>query len=413
MHLDQLRNVQELLIAAFHAGDGGVDDGAISFGTLAPLLGALAALFAGRGLTGDYLVVVDNELAPHLDAIRAAVRGLAAVEMPSPARAEVDTLRQYLEILEYRSDKRIDLQRVDQMAGRIRAHRIGALHGIERLIAVLIGKRLDRAPRFAVFRDELVDGGEGPELIVIPAGEFLMGSPESEAALKNADDPAWDDEIVKGQGKRAMQIARRFALGRYPVTFEDYDAFLEATKAERQRAKDEADDQEWGRGQRPVIHVSWDDAQAYCDWLNRMTGLNGEFGYRLPSEAEWEYACRAGTQTRRWWGDEWDPTKANGDDSFEGGKTSPVGRYAPNSWGLHDMIGNVDEWCADGYAKNISDLPPGGAPYSEVPDSTESYRVLRGGSWSNNPLNLRSAIRDRDRPGDRYSSVGFRVARTL
>jgi formylglycine-generating enzyme required for sulfatase activity len=413
MHLDQLRNAQELLVVVFYGGDGRVDDGAISFGTLAPLLRALSALFAGKELTTDYLVVVDNELAPYVDAIRMAIGGLATVQMPSPARAEVDTLGKYLQILEHRSDKRIDLQRVDGMAARIRSHRIGALHSIERLVAILIGKRLDRAPRFAVFRDAFVDGGEGPELIIIPAGEFQMGSAESEANLKG-DDQAYDDEIVKGQGKRPMRIARRFALGRYPVTFEEYDAFLEATSAKRKHGKDEADDHNWGRGRRPVINVSWDDAQAYCDWLNQMTGLHGEVGYRLPSEAEWEYACRAGTQTRRWWGDQWDPAKANGSRSFEGGRTSPVGHYAANPWGLYDMIGNVEEWCADQYVGNISDLPPDGSPYQGSGESKPSSRVLRGGSWNDGPQILRSALRGGYRPVVRVSIfIGFRVARTL
>jgi formylglycine-generating enzyme required for sulfatase activity len=265
-------------------------------------------------------------------------------------------------------------------------------------------------PDFSVIHDDFKDGtGRGPELIIIPAGEFLMGSAVEKRPKE--DHRAYDDEIVKGQGKRPMRIALRFALGRYPVTFEDYDAFLDATKAERKHGEDEADDHNWGRGRRPAINVSWNDAQAYCDWLNRMTGPRG--GYRLPSEAEWEYACRAGTTTRRWWGDEWDPAKANGNDSFEGGRTSPVEHYGANPWGLQDMIGNVWEWCADVYAENIAELPPDGAPYVGTRQSKESSRVLRGGSWILDPLDLRSAVRGRFPPDDRGYGVGFRVARTL
>jgi formylglycine-generating enzyme required for sulfatase activity len=262
-------------------------------------------------------------------------------------------------------------------------------------------------PKGAVFQDAPL----GPEMVVIPAGEFLMGSCAAEAEL-GEDDQADTDEIMPGQGKRRMRIVRRFALGRYPVTFEEYDAFLDATAGKRAR-KGEADDNGWGRGRCPVINVSWQDAQRYCAWLSRTTGLRGEFGYRLPSESEWEYACRAGTDTRRWWGDEWDPAKANGDDSFEGGKTSPVGHYPANSWGLHDMIGNVDEWCADCWADNISKLPADGVPFLDAKVAESSLRVLRGGSWGNDPRFLRSAVRIRDRPVNRDSVFGFRVARTL
>jgi formylglycine-generating enzyme required for sulfatase activity len=271
---------------------------------------------------------------------------------------------------------------------------------------------------FSVIQDDFRDrSGHGPELIVIPAGEFLMGSAAGEARLRE-DDRAFDNEIVKvkgkRRGKRPMRIARRFALGRYPVTFEEYDAFLAATKRARMPRNDEASDSSnWGRSRRPVIEVSWDDAQAYCGWLNEMTGLGGEFGYRLPSEAEWEYTCRAGTQTRRWWGDEWDAAKANGNRGFEGGKTSPVGHYAANPWGLYDMIGNVWEWCADGYVENISELPADGAPYERSQVAKPSFRVLRGGSWDDDPRNLRSANRNGNLPDNRSNGIGFRVASTL
>ncbi len=264
-----------------------------------------------------------------------------------------------------------------------------------------------------MFRDEWGDGNIAPELVVLPAGEFQMGSAVRELKLK-MDDRAFDNEIgtVDGRrrGKRPMRIARRFGLGRYPVTFEEYDAFLADTAGTRARGDDEATDSGWDRGRRPAINVSWQDAQAYCDWLNQKTGLRGESGYRLPSEAEWEYACRAGTQTRRWWSDRWEPKMANGEENFEGGRTSPVGTFAANAWGLHDMIGNVWEWCADAYAENIADLPVGGAPNQAKQDS---FRVLRGGSWVNGPQYLRSASRCRVQPDVRDDVVGFRVARTL
>jgi formylglycine-generating enzyme required for sulfatase activity len=139
--------------------------------------------------------------------------------------------------------------------------------------------------------------------------------------------------------------------------------------------------------------------------------LRGEFGYRLPSESEWEYACRAGTDTRRWWGDKWDPTKENGNLSFEDGKTSPVDNYAANPWGLHDMIGNVCEWCADCWVGDLSALPADGAPYLHTEAAESSGRAVRGGSWFSNPRDLRAAYRSWNTGENNY--IGFRVARTL
>jgi formylglycine-generating enzyme required for sulfatase activity len=263
-----------------------------------------------------------------------------------------------------------------------------------------------RLREFSILRDTPLC----PELVVMPSGEFLMGSDESEAQLTEVD-KAWSDEIVAGQGKRLMRIVRRFALGRYPVTFEEYELFLMSSQEKRKRSTGEATDpHNWGRGRYPVINVSWNDARAYCDWLNERTGLPKEFGYRLPSEAEWEYACRAGTTTLRWWGDEWDPAYANGIISYDGGKTNPVNHYKPNLWGLHDMIGNIWEWCADQFADNILKLPLDGIPNTL---SRQKAYTIRGGSYDAVPRNLRCAIRNRNFFDARDITLGFRVARTL
>lgn len=166
-----------------------------------------------------------------------------------------------------------------------------------------------------------------PEMVVVPPGGFWMGSDSS-------DDEADATEKIPDGKKCRTRIADRFELGRYPVTFEEYEFFCAAKQHKIPPY------QGWGRGRRPVICVSWDDAMAYVDWLNGRLGVNA---YRLPSEAQWEYACRGGTNTRRWWRDEWDAKMADGDGSFEGGRTSPVDdpRYSANPWGLRDMIGNV------------------------------------------------------------------------
>ena len=277
---------------------------------------------------------------------------------------------------------------------------------------VVVTHEIAGLPDFAIFRERLRDGAPGPEMVVIPAGTFMMGSDVGDLDLGD-NDKAFEDEIVPGQGKRAMRVSKRFALGRYPVTFEEYDAFCSVTK------RDLPEDFRWGRGRRPVIEVSWNDAQDFINWLNRAAGLSVDSGYRLPSEAEWEYACRAGTDTRRWWGDSWDPTKANGAGNFEVGRTSPVGKFPPNAWGLYDMIGNVWEWCADVGADNISMLPGDGSAFEKIKKfmgfiTDKSYdRVLRGGSWSVDPRLLRSAGRSGVEPDYRYDDVGFRLSRTL
>ena len=291
--------------------------------------------------------------------------------------------------------------------------------------ADFLKRDLDRDPgtRYRVNGSRLRDLAvfrEAPfasEMVIIAAGEFMMGCDLGDDRL-GEDDRAWAKEIVPGQGKRLMRIPRRFAIGRYPVTFEEYDVFCEAEKREK------PEDQGWGRKRRPVININWNDAQAFVAWLN---GRLGGAAYRLPSEAEWEYACRAGTNTRRWWGDAWDPTQANGARNFEFGRTSAVGQFPENPWRLHDVIGNVWEWCADEWADNISMLPEDATPFGSATPRGSSgrknneksrdnmvRRALRGGSWGNDPGYLRSAIRSAEQPpGYRVGRIGFRLFRTL
>ena len=152
----------------------------------------------------------------------------------------------------------------------------------------------------------------------------------------------------------------------------------------------------------PVINVSWEDAQNYIQWLNQETGRH----YRLPTEAEWEYACRAGTTTRYSWGNQFDAQYANNN----GQSTTPVGSLLANPWGLYDMHGNLWEWCKDLWHINYNGAPSDGSAWV-VGD--EGARVLRGGSWIYDTGLLRSSSRFLRGPSERYGLVGFRVAQVL
>jgi formylglycine-generating enzyme required for sulfatase activity len=191
------------------------------------------------------------------------------------------------------------------------------------------------------------------------------------------------------------------------VTFDEYDRFCE--RARREKPGDEG----WGRGRRPVINVSWDDAQAYIAWLSHETGKT----YRLPSEAEWEYACRAGTTSRHSFGDAITPRDANYGKVLgrtrEVGRTSEVGTYPANSWGLHDMHGNVLEWVEDGWHHGYMGAPKDGSAWKGAEPVIFDEHVLRGGSWRSYSRNCRSAYRGGVDTDSRDYSVGFRVARTL
>ncbi|MDP6706978.1 MAG: SUMF1/EgtB/PvdO family nonheme iron enzyme [Alphaproteobacteria bacterium] len=229
---------------------------------------------------------------------------------------------------------------------------------------------VDRAEQadFAVFRD----ADWAPEMVVIPAGTFTMGSPEDEADRNDAEGP-----------RHEVTIAKRFGLGRYAVTFDEYDRFCEASGREKQG------DEGWERGRRPAINVSWNDAQAYVEWLNGETGG----GYRLPSESEWEYACRAGTETPFNTGTQITKDQAN----VGGDRTVAVGSFRPNDFGLHDMHGNVWEWVEDVWHDDYQGAPDDGTPWVE------------GGE----PGYLRSAFRVRGGTELRLDFFGFRLARTL
>ncbi len=242
------------------------------------------------------------------------------------------------------------------------------------------------------FQDPLQYGGLGPVMVSIPTGQFSMGSPTTENGRYPDEGP-----------QHSVTIPRAFAIGRDEVTFDDYDRYAQAS------GKKLPADNGWGRGTRPVINVSWQDAQDYAAWLSRQTGQT----YRLPSEAEWEYAARAGTTTAYWWGDALGKNHANGGGGgsvWDGKQTAPVGSFAANPWGLHDTAGNVWEWVADCWHDSYQGAPTDGSAWG---GAANCDRGVRGGSWINFPQILRSAFRNWYRPDDSNYDQGFRLARAL
>lgn len=247
-------------------------------------------------------------------------------------------------------------------------------------------------------KDTFRDCLECPEMVVLPAGSFIMGSPASEEAHLDHEEP-----------QRKVTIARSFAVGRFEVTFNEWDACIVAGGCLHR-----PDDRGWGRGRRPVINVSWDDiTNEYLPWLSLKAGET----YRLLTEAEWEYAARAGTTTPFSTGRTITPDQANFDGFFTYGdsarglsrnKTIEVGSFAPNAFGLHDMHGNVWEWVQDCYKGSYTGAPVDGSGVTAA-DCTE--RIQRGGNWVGDPGLLRSASRAITQPNDRID--GFRVRRAL
>lgn len=286
------------------------------------------------------------------------------------------------------------------------------------------------------FADRLARGDRGPRLVVVPVGEFLMGSAENEAGRKSAEGP-----------QRTVRFEAGFAIGQGEVTVGEFGLFVDATGY-----RTEAEEQGWssiydlrsgrvtrrngitwrndfsGRAAKstfPVLHVSWADAQAYLRWLTEQSGQR----YRLPTEAEFEYALRAGSRTRYWWGDgtpsqlvenltgendqsstdrRWNRAFAGYTDRFWG--PAPVKSFKPNDFGLYDLAGNVAEWVEDCWHDSYVRAPRG--PEAWVNPGCE-MRVIRGGSWGSAPDDVRSAHRQAVSPTGRGPRTGFRVIREL
>ena len=251
-----------------------------------------------------------------------------------------------------------------------------------------------------------------PEMVVVPPGDFMMGSPSSEEGRFDAEDP-----------RHRVMIGSSFAVGVYEVTRGEFGRFVSSTDRSMGDSCLTWEGGEWeyrsGRGWRnpgfsqtdshPVVCVSWEDARAYVRWLSGETGES----YRLLSESEWEYVARAGTVTRYWWGNDIGRNRTNCDgcgSRWDDESTAPVGSFAANAFGLHDVHGNVWEWVQDCWNDSYAGAPGDGSAW----ESGEcSRRVLRGGSWGDIPGLLRAADRVRDVTGYRDSNAGFRVARTF
>ena len=237
------------------------------------------------------------------------------------------------------------------------------------------------------------DCDECPKMVVVPSGRFTMGASSSEGG--DSDE----------RPMRRVRIDYRFAVGVYEVTFAEWYACVDAGGCGNYIP----DDRGWSRGKRPVIYVSWDNAQSYVSWLSDRTGKT----YRLLSESKWEYVARAGTETEYSWGDSIGVNRANCDgcgSQWDGKQTAPVGSFEANAWGVHDMHGNVQEWVQDCQNKNYEGAPADGSVWESGDCDSRMYR---GGTWYDGPEDLRSANRDGFYTHFRYFGYGFRVARDL
>ncbi len=251
------------------------------------------------------------------------------------------------------------------------------------IVATAFGSEPKQPPK-PLPKELTVDLGKGVklELVLIPAGEFMMGSPDSDGTASSDERPP-----------HLVRITKRFYLGKYLVTQEQWEAVMGINPSSVKGPKN------------PVEQVSWDDCQAFLTKLNDKLGPKGG-KFVLPTEAQWEYACRAKSTTKYYFGDE---EKQLGQYAWyidnAGSKTHPVGEKKPNDWGLYDMYGNVWEWCQDWYDAGYYAKPAAAGP------ATGSLRVVRGGGWDGPAWNCRSASRVNSRPEARDGDLGLRVCR--
>jgi formylglycine-generating enzyme required for sulfatase activity len=277
---------------------------------------------------------------------------------------------------------------------------VGAFPEPQRGTAPLLPER-ERALKA---KDSFRECEQCPEMVVVPAGSFMMGSPATEP-----------ERVGDADMQHRVTFARQFSVGRFAVTFDEWDACIRDGGCNGYQPSDEG----WGRGKRPTINVSRNDAKAYAAWLSRKTGRT----YRLLSEAEREYVARAGTTTPFWWGTSISTGQANydGNSTYNNGpkgeyrqKTVPVDSFQPNPWGLYQVHGNIWEWVEDCWNHDYRGAPTNGSAWTSGDcNSAVLSAVLRGGAWDSSASHLRSAFRNGSAATSRYDSYGFRVARTL
>ena len=243
-------------------------------------------------------------------------------------------------------------------------------------------------------KDTFRECSKCPQMIVVPTGKFEMGSVASEPGRAVDESP-----------RHTVTIGHLFAVAQFDVTFEEWDACV----ADGGCNGNNPSDQGWGRGRRPVINVSWDDAKAYVLWLTKLTGKT----YRLLTEAEYEYTARAGTTTPYPWGNAVGTNNGNCigcGSQWDGRQTAPGGSFAPNAFGLYDMVGNVWQWTEDCYHPSFDGAPADGSAWTT---GECKYHSMRGGSWNGTPDCIRIANRSNCTPVYPGGTLGFRVARTL
>ena len=352
----------------------------------------------GNGETGESSarVEVTNGMAPVIKGVSCVATDQDTVRM----RADFEDADGYIEKVEWRGRARSPLPDETTGGDTTEVELTSSWAWTEVTVEDERGNRASRTCQvrkdLESFRDALASGGLGPEMVRIPAGSFRMGCLNDDGFCFRNQFPVHE-----------VRIDRAFAVSKYEVTFEDYDRFMQATG--RELASGEADDEGWGRGSRPVINVSWNEVKDYVAWLSSETGAH----YRLLSEAEWEYAARAGTETIYSWGNDIGTNRANCagcGSQWDNDRTAPVGSFASNPFGLHDMHGNVSEWVEDCLTENYDGAPSDGGVWRS---GTCPQSVLRGGFWDASSWYGRSSFRGGGAIGYRFDGVGFRVARAL